>query len=1530
MRMILKTAVLLCLVLSVRNALAQTGNGSVGGIVQDSTKALIPGVSITLTNTATGVSSTQITNDTGAYAFQSVPPGNYKLNAELPGFKSAVANELRVGPNAQVRLDLVMEVGGLDTKVEVSVAADQLQIESTASVGLVLPEQKVRELPIVGQNVLDLIQVLPGFRQGPNGSQASGYTVGGLGLDVVNTTINGLSTNSARDSAGFWGYQTFTTNVINPDMIGEARLIIAPVDAELGRGNAQFQLQTRSGTNKYSGAAVFTARNSALDANTWANNKINTRPNWYNVQQYTVSVGGPIKKNKTFFFFLYDQQENHARELISNQVLTETARQGIFRYWTGWNPADALAPFPTSFTNSPTGTYRSVDLAGKPLAPLQNPDGSSAIANGHYTGSLVCFSVFGATKANGSPFTQADCPGGVDSNGVAYNGLAVLPSSGTSWDPLRVRMDQTGYIAKVLNAMPQANLFANFGGVTPDGLNTAIYRYLRHRTGSNSTNASIGVANAGAIDYPNRKQENLKIDHNFTSKHRVSFQWTYERSSNDGNLAPWDGKLNGRIRRRPELLTVNGTSSFTKFVNEARFGVNYSSEWAVAAWDNIDRPDITKAAQEWLLSGGKNPTNSKVYPVIYNPGTNANGFLNFTGFDFANTTPLWNYADTMRWSHGKHAFSIGGEYRRPMTTGFNSSGYATATTGNPAQAGAVAITQPSTFPELTGFQTTARTNTGTLLYFLNGSLATASTGYWIDSYSDVKNQTWRDTTTEKDIIPTAETIYGHQTRTQISNEWSFFIKDDFKMMRRLTLNLGIRYDYNMSPYLRGGGIDGLTNRFIGDGAGLFGAGRPKGGNLFDGWLQPGNLFLTGYGSSTTTPLSCQTGVQQNPNLPVSTCDPTLMSTSIFVGPGSPNPDKTLIPQSGRFGPAIGAAWNVPWFGDGKTTVRGGFQRTYGVAGSQFSGGLVSGPAADGTQGTLQLSDPTIAAIVATRALNLSDLATLIPGRPARNPGQPLPISGRFASQSTGYGLYAPDYVTPYTDNFTLSISRAVRPNITVDVRLVDTLGKKLPGTLGGGVMAPGSFDINTLNVYHNPELLSALNATRAGQDSALFDQMLMGLNLNPGVNGFGAVGSTVNGVVQRGSAQLRKSATFASNLANGNYTALVTSLITFAPTAANLIQTLPIDPATGAVPTTSQRLVRNGCDRIANGLIQGFTVGGQTINPRCFPENYFLANPQLSNGAAIYAGNFGHTNYQSFETQVRWRAGNNINVDATYSFSKTMQLPGSGYTDPLNRSLDYGKAPSSVGQELRANGVIELPIGPSQLLFAQTHGWVARLLEHWQTGFILNLPHGYSRSLGTAQNFLYNNGRPDVVGPWENPKGHLEWKGDNGYFFGADSPYIPFKDPQCTQSVSGVDALGTNLQTSCTLQALGKVVPQGTPGAVAVGNGQFVIPVLQNPQPGHQGTLGSYTMYTVSRWNLDANMSKTFKLTESKALVFRIDCTNVLNHPWPADPIGLGTVGVPLGTASNFSANNFGQIVTKGGTNNGFPRQFQAKLRFTF
>src|SRR4030095_6386334 len=123
-----------------------------------------------------------------------------------------------------------------------------------------------------------------------------------------------------------------------------------------------------------------------------------------------------------------------------------------------------------------------------------------------YTGSLMCFSVFGNVKFDGSPFTQADCNGGT----------AVI---NTPWDSLRPAADSTGYIAKIMEKMPKPNNFA-----TGDGLNQVGYRYTRTRQGNSGAAVTIGTDTN-----TNRKQWNIKVDQNFTSNHKLSVNWTHER-----------------------------------------------------------------------------------------------------------------------------------------------------------------------------------------------------------------------------------------------------------------------------------------------------------------------------------------------------------------------------------------------------------------------------------------------------------------------------------------------------------------------------------------------------------------------------------------------------------------------------------------------------------------------------------------------------------------------------------------------------------------------------------------------------------------------------------------------------------------------------------------------------------------------------------------------------------------------------------------------------------------------------------------
>src|SRR6185369_6420847 len=150
--------VLLAAAMAANSAFAQANNGSVSGVVQDSSKALIPGVTITLTNTQTGVVDSRLTNESGAYSFPSVLPGTYKLTGDLTGFRQAVQSAITVGTTAQIRIELVMQVGAAPGEIVSVVTSNENSIqESAASVGNVLTEQRVRDLPIVGNNVLDLL-----------------------------------------------------------------------------------------------------------------------------------------------------------------------------------------------------------------------------------------------------------------------------------------------------------------------------------------------------------------------------------------------------------------------------------------------------------------------------------------------------------------------------------------------------------------------------------------------------------------------------------------------------------------------------------------------------------------------------------------------------------------------------------------------------------------------------------------------------------------------------------------------------------------------------------------------------------------------------------------------------------------------------------------------------------------------------------------------------------------------------------------------------------------------------------------------------------------------------------------------------------------------------------------------------------------------------------------------------------------------------------------------------------------------------
>src|SRR5213592_1936480 len=238
-------------------------NAIVGGTVSDASGALIPGVEITARNVGTGIVTTRITNESGNYDFASLQPGTYTLSAALSGFQTATYNNVVLGQGQQVRLNFSLQVAAAAQSVEVTIAADTVLATTSSSVGNVLPDSAVTNLPLQSRNVLDLVATTPAVVTTRNAFDALVQNFGGTPISQVNTTRDGLVTNDGRYNNSNGSYSAVYTS---PDMVEEVRITANNIDPALGRGSAQVQMRTRAGSNEYHGALFYSNNNSKFAA----------------------------------------------------------------------------------------------------------------------------------------------------------------------------------------------------------------------------------------------------------------------------------------------------------------------------------------------------------------------------------------------------------------------------------------------------------------------------------------------------------------------------------------------------------------------------------------------------------------------------------------------------------------------------------------------------------------------------------------------------------------------------------------------------------------------------------------------------------------------------------------------------------------------------------------------------------------------------------------------------------------------------------------------------------------------------------------------------------------------------------------------------------------------------------------------------------------------------------------------------------------------------------------------------------------
>ncbi len=397
----LKRIFAFCLLMIVALSLhAQTPSGEISGVVADQAGSVVAGVRVLLTNTATNAPREVQTNDSGLYAFPALSPGTYTLKVEKSGFRAIERKNIDVLTGSANRIDVTLEVGELTNVVEVAGGAPILQSEN-ASIGTVIENRTIVELPLNGRNYLQLTSLIPGATtNGPSSSQGK-QRMGGqrnsFALNVAGQRIhyNHYSLDGIENTD-----LNFNSYMLLPsiDALREFKVESGLFDAEYGRAIAQINVSTKSGTNQFHGTLFEFLRNSALDAKNYFDRPNDPIPP-FKRNQYGATVGGPVLlpkfSGRDRLFFLFNWEGLRERKaLTGTPSLPLTAwRTGDFTgFATIYDPAtrvfDAagnVTQAPTPFANNRIPANRINPVSQKLLAfyplPQQERTGANYVNN---------------------------------------------------------------------------------------------------------------------------------------------------------------------------------------------------------------------------------------------------------------------------------------------------------------------------------------------------------------------------------------------------------------------------------------------------------------------------------------------------------------------------------------------------------------------------------------------------------------------------------------------------------------------------------------------------------------------------------------------------------------------------------------------------------------------------------------------------------------------------------------------------------------------------------------------------------------------------------------------------------------------------------------------------------------------------------------------------------------------------------------------------------------------------------------------
>lgn len=651
---------------------AQTTRGTILGSVRDQSGAPMAGVTVTATQTTTGLHRTDTTNDSGEYSIPELPVGPYTVTAEHPGFVKIERSGITLQVDDKLRVDLGLKVGQVNQTLVVQESAPVVQTDS-ATMGNVINTRAVTELPLNGRNFLQLNLLVPGVNQGVKGSQ--NQTQGGS-----------ISVNGAREQANNFLLDGMDNNdlainqysvALDPDAILEFKVQASTYTAEFGRSpGGQINVATRSGTNEFHGVLYEYLRNAKLDAKNFFD--IPTAPiPPYKRNQFGGSFGGPIKKNKTFFFGNYEGTRIRQSITKVSTVPTEAMKSGDF----------------SSLLGAAIGT----DAEGRTIYAGEIFDPTTL----HYV--------------NGQPVRDPFVGNIIPPNMISPVGAAV------------------------------ANLFPN--------PNTGFASSYGQFTASPTARDDLDQFTV-RVDHSFNEQTTLFARYSFTTENRLN---TFDPFCSLTNIPGYGcNTLNGG---QNAVVNVTHIFSPTK-INEFRGGYNRTRGGIFSQNEGTDY-----STQLGIAGTSRSPLDFG-YPTIAVTGFDQLGDAGNLPQDRHDNT--YEVSDSFSWVLGSHSIKFGADVRRfQLNLLFDSNARGTLTfdpfyTSEPVLQGGAVENLP---------------NTGNALADL------------------LLGVPYQSSISRSFGGPTANTVTGF--RTFAVNPW---IQDDWRVSSKLTLNLGLRWEYN-SPVI---------------------------------------------------------------------------------------------------------------------------------------------------------------------------------------------------------------------------------------------------------------------------------------------------------------------------------------------------------------------------------------------------------------------------------------------------------------------------------------------------------------------------------------------------------------------------------------------------------------------------------------------------------------------------------------------------------------------------------------------------------